>query len=235
MSDSVVTKFLTRSLHRRSFFRIGGAVAAATTLTLAGCGDDPVAPTGSSVLSLGQADAGLLNYIYVLEQLEAAFYQQVLAAAPADMSTEDKDLLTQIYQHEVVHRELLLQALSVTGAGALSNLEFTFASLSLSSRSGVLTAARMFEDLIVAAYNGAAPLFADGTYLLLLGKIVSVEARHAALVHDLLQAGSFADNSVVEASGTFAGLERTLTVTEVITELNKYLVIKVSADNLPTA
>lgn len=225
-----------RPLQRRSFFRVAGAAAAASSLVLSGCDDGSVTTTTvDPVIDLGSADAGLLNYAYVLEQLEAAFYKQVLAAPPTDLSADDKDLLTQIYQHEVVHREFLLAALQNAGNASVGTPEFTFASLSLSSRAGVLAAARSFEDLGVAAYNGAAKLFADATYLLLLGKIVSVEARHAALLHDLLQPGSFADGTVVEASGAFAGLERSLTVAEVITEINKYLVIKVSADNLPTS
>ncbi|MCR5888709.1 ferritin-like domain-containing protein [Hymenobacter sp. J193] len=225
-----------RPLRRRSFFRVAGAAAAASTLVLSGCGDPGTTTSAPDpVLTLGSADAGLLNYAYVLEQLETTFYKLVLDTPPADLSAEDKDLLTQIYQHEIVHREFLLKALQSAGATPLNTLEFTFTSLTLTTRAGVLAAARMFEDLGVAAYNGAAKLFADATYLLLLGKIVSVEARHAALLHDLLQPGSFADATVVDASGTFAGLERSLTVAEVIAEVNKYLVIKVSAAGLPTS
>jgi hypothetical protein len=65
----------------------------------------------------------------------------------------------------------------------------------------VLATAKAFEDLGVSAYNGAGQLIADGAYLLLAGKIVSVEARHAALIRDLISNGSFADNTVVNASG----------------------------------
>ncbi|MBG8552821.1 ferritin-like domain-containing protein [Hymenobacter guriensis] len=225
-----------RPLRRRSFFRVAGAAAAASTLLLSGCDDSGTTTSNPDpVLTLGSADAGLLNYAYVLEQLETAFYKRVLDTPPADLSAEDKDLLTQIYQHEIVHREFLLKALQTASATPLNTVEFSFTSLTLTTRAGVLTAARMFEDLVVAAYNGAAKLFADATYLLLLGKIVSVEARHAALLHDLLQPGSFADATVVDASGAFAGLERSLTVSEVITEVNKFLVIKISAAGLPTS
>ncbi len=43
-----------------------------------------------------------------------------------------------------------------------------------------------FEDLGVAAYNGAGQLLEKGEYLLLAGKIVSVEARHATAIRYLI-------------------------------------------------
>ena len=51
--------------------------------------------------------------------------------------------------------------------------------MDFNSRDSVLKTARTFEDLGVAAYNGAGQLLERGEYLLLAGKIVSVEARHA--------------------------------------------------------
>jgi len=49
----------------------------------------------------------------------------------------------------------------------------------------------------VAAYNGAAQYLTDVNNLLVAGKIVSVEARHAAAIHDLInpQTGDFAPTS----------------------------------------
>ena len=50
----------------------------------------------------------------------------------------------------------------------------------------VLTTARTFEDLGVSAYNGAGQLLALSPFLNHAGKIVSVEARHAATIRNLL-------------------------------------------------
>ena len=44
---------------------------------------------------------------------------------------------------------------------------------------------KAFEDLGVSAYNGAGKLIENADYLLLVGKIVSVEARHASMVRRL--------------------------------------------------
>jgi hypothetical protein len=61
----------------------------------------------------------------------------------------------------------------------------------------VLQTARVFEDLGVSAYNGAARYLRSEGYLTLAGKIVSVEARHASTIRDLLnnRSGDFAPNA----------------------------------------
>ena len=58
--------------------------------------------------------------------------------------------------------------------------------------------ARTFEDLGVSAYNGAGQLLTVAANLLTAGKIVSVEARHAAAIRDLLVPNSFAASDVVD-------------------------------------
>ncbi|UOQ53207.1 hypothetical protein [Hymenobacter cellulosivorans] len=87
MSESASTSFLARSMRRRSFFRVAGATVAASTLVLSGCvGDEEtVAPTTPDVpvVNLGTGDAGVLNYLLLLEQLEAAFYQRVVTTPRA--------------------------------------------------------------------------------------------------------------------------------------------------------
>jgi hypothetical protein len=71
----------------------------------------------------------------------------------------------------------------------------------------------------------------DGNYLLLAGKIVSVEARHAALIRDLISNGSFADSSVINAQG----LELSRTPSEVLAIASTYVTTKINASNLPTS
>ena len=75
--------------------------------------------------------------------------------------------------------------------------------IDFTSRLGVLTAARNFEDLGVAGYNGAGTRLRLAEFLTIAGKIVSVEARHAAALRDLLEPNSraFAGDDVVDAMG----------------------------------
>ena len=78
-----------------------------------------------------------------------------------------------------------------------------FSSLDLTKRDVVFQTAKMFEDTGVAAYNGAGRLIHTPAYLVLAGKIVSVEARHAATIRDILNPKSmdFAGDDVVNANG----------------------------------
>lgn len=135
------------------------------------------------VLNLN-TDVGILNYAYALEQLEAGFYQAVLAApAFAGLSAEEREILTDLRDHEVIHREFLRVAIPNDARIRDLRVDFTAA---LANRDAILQAARGFEDLGVAAYNGAGRFLTSPDFLTIAGKIVSVEARHAAAIRDLL-------------------------------------------------
>lgn len=198
---------------RRSFLRAMGAGGAALLLptVFAACNDDngPVGPPGpaeSVTLDLSD-DIGILNYAYALEQLEAAFY----AAVGNSFNTNgisvnvERSLLADIYHHEVIHRDFLAQAL---GTARIANLGVDFGD-ALANRTNVFNAAMEFEDLGVAAYNGAGQYLEDPNNLLLAGKIVSVEARHAAAIRDTIDTTGrlFAGNDVVDANGLDRAME----------------------------
>jgi hypothetical protein len=95
----------------------------------------------------------------------------------------------------------------------------------------VLGAAKTFEDLGVTAYNGAGKLIMNPDYLVLAGKIVSVEARHAAYIRDLISNGSFADSTAIDANG----LDLARTPSEVLTLAAPFVKTKINASNLPTS
>ena len=86
-----------------------------------------------------------------------------------------------------------------------------------------------FEDLGVSAYDGAGYLFKDANYLLLAGKIVSVEARHAALIRELVSPNSFLGNQVDASSVNIAR-----SPAEVLAIAGPYIKTKINASNLPT-
>jgi hypothetical protein len=156
--------------------------------------------TAAMAADLGEGDVGVLNYAYALEQLEAAFYTQVLDTPYDGMTEEETSLLTDIRDHEVEHRDFLKSAL---GDDAIPNLEVDFSAVDFADRASVLGTAMVFEDLGVSAYNGAGKLIEDVAYLAEAGRIVSVEARHAAAIRDLLNPNSvsFAGDDVVDENG----------------------------------
>lgn len=149
---------------------------------------------------LGRGDIGILNYAYALEELEAAFYTEVVSNPYRGMSAHEKTILNDIRSHEVAHRQFLKKAL---GAKAIPGLSVDFSAVNFASRSSVLNTAKTFEDLGVSAYNGAGRLLQNGDYLLVAGKIVSVEARHAATIRDMLRPNStaFSGSDVVGKNG----------------------------------
>lgn len=219
---------LSRSTSRRTFLHWSGVTIAVAAV---GCSDDDgsgVGPPAGDGVDLGSGDTGVLNYAYALEQLEAAFYIQVVAGAYfSGAPAAEQSILTDIRDHEVIHRDFLKAAL---GSAAIGNLEVDFTSVNFGDRASVLGAAKTFEDLGVAAYNGAGKLLTTPDNLVVAGKIVSVEARHAAAIRDLLQPNSFAASDVVDANG----LDRALPPAEVLVAADAYITTEVTASNLPT-
>lgn len=218
---------------RRRFLRFSGylgitAVVVTSSAGLLGCNkDDDNNNNNNGGVDLGSGDPGVLNYAYALEQLEAAFYIQVITSQYSGITAAETAYLTDIRDHEIAHREFLKNAL---GAKAIQGLEVDFSSINFGSRDSVLSTAKAFEDLGVSAYNGAGKLLTDVNNLLEAGKIVSVEARHAALIRDLISNNSFAGSDAVDSNG----LDKARTPAEVLQIAGTYVKTKINASNLPS-
>ena len=217
------------SVSRRKFLGYAGAATGVMAFTLA-CKKDK---NNNDGVDLGSGDVGILNYAYALEQLEAAFYVQVVATPYAGISALETEYMTDIRNHEVAHREFFKAAITAAAPTMIiPSLEVNFSSIDFTSRTSVLNTAKAFEDLGVTAYNGAGQLISTTgngpTYLTLAGKIVSVEARHAALIADLLSNGTFA--ATVDANG----LDMARTPSQVLAIAGTYIKTKINATNLPS-
>ncbi len=207
--------YLWEPATRREFFRIAGlgGVAVLLPTMFAACDSDgtnnpppPPPPEGEVTLDL-RTDAGVLNFAYALEQLEAAFYTTVVGAfGNSNLSAAEQAVLADIRNHEVIHRDYLA---AVLGDARIPDLAVDFSSVNFADRADVLETAIALEDTGVAAYNGAGKLLQDVNNLLVAGKIVSVEARHAAAVRDLFRPGTvdFAGDDVVDPFGLDQAIE----------------------------
>lgn len=215
---------------RRSFLKVTGTAALATIAltqtTLASAGESnlfalPMLQTSGAV-DLGSGDTGILNYAYALEQLEAAFYTQVIQQPYRGMTAQERQILTDLRDHEIVHREFFKAAL---GSNAIPALSPNFSKIKFNNRGSVLKTAQVFEDLGVSAYNGAGELLTNPDFLLIAGKIVSVEARHAAAIRDLRKPLSkdFAPSALDEAR----------TPAEVLRLAGPFIATPITANNLP--
>lgn len=222
-------------IKRRSFFMYAGATAGATALVLAGCSKSDSTP---GTVSVGSGDAGVLNYAYALEQLEAGFYTALRTGTyytGLGATSAEKLILDDLYYHEVIHRDFFKTAITAAMATPIKALTPDFSKINFNDRTSVLGTAKAFEDLGVAAYNGAGQYITSPTYLYIAGKIVSVEARHAAIIRDLVSEGTFVGNDILTLttastssvatnnSPANSSLERSMSPSEVIAVANTFL------------
>jgi len=207
---------------RRQFLKIGGLAVVGSSLFLYSCEEDGITDeeinaldakskgvNNKRVFNLGKGDLAILNYAYILEQLEAAFYTEVVNGSYYNnlSNPEEKQILTDLWYHEVIHRDFFKIVLnSIASPGRIApDLGFDFSGVDFGSRQNVLTVSQILEDTGVSAYNGAGSLLESKEYLLIAGKIVSVEARHASAIRDLLEPGTtnFAsDEILIDLGGT---------------------------------
>jgi len=167
---------------RRTFLKIGSAGLAA--LALGGASRTTVFGQGQQTINLGSGDIGIMNFAFLLEQLEADFYTRVVTNNFFTGSTaEERQILTDLRDHEIIHREFFKAILGANGIPQIP--AFNFSLVDFNSRDSVLTNSQNLEDTGVSAYNGAGQAIVSPDVLALAGKIVSVEGRHAAAIRDL--------------------------------------------------
>jgi hypothetical protein len=199
---------LWRVSTRRNFLKVlgvGGSMLMLPSVFTACRDDDSITGVDPAQFRLDlTTDAGILNYAYALEQLEAAFYTAAIASAAFNsMPAAEQEVLADLQKHEVIHREFFKAALGSAAIPALSFNSTTVASL-MSDRATLLKSSQLLEDTGVSAYNGAGKYLSDKNNLLVAGKIVSVEARHAAAIRDIRDGSNgtlFAGDDVVNAQG----------------------------------
>jgi len=176
---------------RRDFLRLiglGGALAFLPGFVSA-CGSDDVTGLPASgepfVIDFSTGDPAILQLAFVLEQLEADFYGRTVAAfAQSNFTTTEQALLSDIRNHEAIHRAFLGATLGT--AAAAPEVTPAYSGLPFTDRARVLAFAKQVEDLGIAMYNGVAQYVASSATLTVLAKIAAVEGRHAAAIADLL-------------------------------------------------
>jgi hypothetical protein len=174
----------------------------------------------------------VLQFAFLLENLEAEFYKAVLGVSSSSafnsafapvrgtLTARETATLDQIRKHEVAHVAFLKAA--IMGAGGTpaaytpANFDFTggngsgdgpFAAAT-TSKPFLLAASQAFEDTGVRAYKGQAEfLINDNNTLQAALQIHAVEARHAAVIRKMRSAAG----APVKASGTITGRQSGIT------------------------
>ncbi len=128
-------------------------------------------------------DIDVLNYALTLEYLESAFYQQGQAAGL--LSGTEKDYLDKIAADEAYHVTAITATIKKLGGTPVAAPGVNFGA-AFASRNSYLTTSHTFENVGVGAYLGAAGFIKDKAVLQAAAGIFGVEARHAAVVGNLL-------------------------------------------------
>lgn len=220
-------------IHRRDLLKL--AAAGTIALTAISCKKNTY-DAGTPKLNDGQTidlktDTGLLNFVFAIEQLEAAFYNKVSENIPASFSVLQQTYLSEINLHEITHREFFKRFLGIAG---IQNLDFDFSSIDFNTKDGVLKAARTFKDLSVAAYNGVISGSTELATIVLAGQISSIEARHAAWIRNQVVADSASDLNELGTLGAVAanGLDVLLGPAKVLEQVSKYIKTKLTIINI---
>lgn len=128
-------------------------------------------------------DIEVLNFALLLEHLEAEFYRQ------GNRSVLLRGLeiiyLRQVEKDEAFHVQFLTDTIDSLGGTPVEAPEVDFGD-AFQSRENYLKLSHTFENVGVGAYLGAAGFIQDKALLQAAAGIFGVEARHAAVVGNLL-------------------------------------------------
>lgn len=128
-------------------------------------------------------DIDVLNYALTLEYLEAEFYVQGTAAGL--LSGAEATLVDQIKADEQYHVTAITDTINALGGTPVAAPGVDFGA-AFASRDSFLTTSVTFENVGVGAYLGAAGFIKSKDVLQAAAGIFGVEARHAAVVGNLL-------------------------------------------------
>ena len=226
--DGIDPEIMGRLVTRRDALRKGGSMGALVAAGLR-LGSVPVALAALTKEAYGQAPSDVLDvlqFAFVLENLENEFYRAVLgtsavaaqnaAFAPvrALVPAAARDALAQIQKHEQQHVDFLKAAIPLFGGSApsitASDFDFTGGNGSgtgpfaraTTELDFLLLAAQAFEDTGVRAYKGqAGRLLINGNdnadvALESALRIHSVEARHASKIRRIRRSRNVGDTAL---------------------------------------
>lgn len=153
---------------------IAGGSLAASGVLLGGL------PAAAAARGSSTTDIRILNFALTLEYLEAAFYKE--ARDGGKLSGRTLDFAKLVADHEATHVATLKKAL---GKRAIKSPTFDFKGTTMDQGKFQQTSLAL-ENTGVRAYLGQAPIIKNPKYLVVAAEIVTIEARHAALIADII-------------------------------------------------
>jgi hypothetical protein len=166
---------------RGAFLKKAGVGVGALALGGAFAGAIPNIARGAVPAS----DIAILNFALTLEYLEAEFYAQANTNKILAGKKELFRFSQVVAQHEASHVAFLKKVL---GSKAVAKPKFDFKD-TVTNATKFAATAQVLEDTGVHAYLGQVPNVKTPAVLLGAGRILPVEARHAAWIRDIRFSG----------------------------------------------
>jgi Ferritin-like domain len=214
MSDNnLIDDLIAQAPNRRSFVRNLGIASALVGAVAGTKGHAQNAP------AIGDAD--ILNFALNLEYLEAEFYTVATTGKPLATGgvnstgagtpglTSGGNLVSfsdprvqavamELAADEQAHVKLLQGAIAGIGGTAVSKPAINLAALGIgfATQNDFLAVARVFEDIGVTAYGGAAPLIMNKAILGYAARILAVEAEHVGNIRLLVSMNAVATTAI---------------------------------------
>jgi len=142
-------------------------------------------PSAARAQAIPASDIAILNFALTLEYLEAEFYAQANRNKIFGSSKELFRFSQVVANHENTHVLFLRRTL---GAKAVAKPKFDFKD-TVTDVAKFAATAQALEDTGVHAYLGQVPNIKTKAVLLGAGRILPVEARHAAWIRDIRFSG----------------------------------------------
>ncbi len=131
----------------------------------------------------GLGDAAILQFAYLLEQLEGIFYDEGVNAGLFKGAFLDQ--VAVIRDHEFAHADAIATTLGQLGADVPAVPEFTYPDGVFTDVVAFLELAATFEPVGIGAYQGAAPALESKDILAAAISIHNAECQHRAAINIL--------------------------------------------------
>jgi hypothetical protein len=200
----IVQELAAESPNRRSFVRKLGVASAVV-------GAAATSKFANAATATGPSDVDILNFALNLEYLEAEFYSMATTGMTIDQTGIDisgsgtlggvtggsqlaftnpmvMTIATELAKDEQAHVILLRRAIFSAGGAPIARpaIDLNALGFGFGSQNDFLVLARIFEDIGVTAYGGAAPLISDKNILGYAARILATEAQHAGAIRTLV-------------------------------------------------
>jgi len=170
------------SFLKKAGLTTGAAMSGGAVLSVLAPSAFAAGGSGRPPASFGKGDIGILNYALTLEYLEAAFYNGA-TAANLPLSPQAASFLKVVTRDENAHVAFLKKAL---GHKAVKSPAFEFGEANKNAEKFMATSYAL-ENTGVHAYLGQATNIKSDAYLAAAGSILTIEARHAAVIGLLIE------------------------------------------------